>query len=154
MKHAAVLALLVMVFGQAQAAEPAGPVSKADCDATLTAEVERLETGFAKTKDAWQKTVDSRFAEHAPELTPAQMQTARANFDQLVLKVSNQHVKAVALPGIYRMMLAVPQYDLAVCSNPKEMRALGDQAIVEFLRLLAELLPHIEKTVDAAKAGN
>jgi hypothetical protein len=68
----------------------------------------------------------------------------------LVLKQSSEHVKAVALPGVYRMMLIIPQYDVSVCANPKEVRALGDQAIAGFLLRLTELFPLVEASVDAA----
>jgi len=129
--------------------EPA--ISKAECDATLNAEVKRLDEAFARSRTAWEDTVKRRFEDREKELTPAQMQAARAAFDRKVMEQSRAHVRTVALPGVYRMMLAVPQYDTSVCANPDEMRALGDQAIVEFLQQLAELLPLIDATVDAAK---
>jgi hypothetical protein len=50
------------------------------------------------------------------------------------------------------MMLAVPRYDVGVCSRPDEMRSIGDQAIAGFLLKLTQLLPLVEKTVAAAKA--
>ena len=140
---------LVLLSGRAHGAE--AQLSKAGCDAVLTAEVKRLEDGFSRTRDAWEKSVDQRFTDHDKELTSTQMESARTTFNQLVLKVSSEHVKAVALPGIYRMMLTVPRYDLGVCSKPGEMRALGDQAITGFLLKLAELLPLVETSVDAAK---
>lgn len=132
---------------------PAPSVSKADCDATLHAEVKRLDEAFARSRTAWEDTVKRRFEDREKELTPAQMQAARAAFDRMVVQQSKAHVRTVALPGVYRMMLAVPQYDTSVCANPDEMRALGDQAIVEFLQQLAELLPLVDATVDAAKAA-
>jgi hypothetical protein len=132
-------------------AEPGS--ARAECDAVLTAEVKRLEDGFMRTRVAWEQTVEQRFHDH-PELTAAQMENARATFDDLVLKLSNEHVKAVALPGIYRMMLAVPRYDTDVCSRPSEIRSVGDQAIAGFLLQLTQLLPLVEKTVSAAKSDN
>jgi len=127
------------------------PASKADCDAVLTAEVARLEDGFSRTRVAWEQSVEQRFTDHK-ELTLAQMTDARATFNDLVLKLSNEHVKAVALPGIYRMMLAIPRYDTGVCSKPGEMRSIGDQAIAGFLMKLTELLPLVEKSIAAAKS--
>ena len=153
MKVYAVLAALVPVgfaIGSAVASDGA-PASKAECDAMLTDEVRRLEDGFARTRSAWEQTVEQRFVDHS-ELTVAQMTDARATFNDLVIKISNEHVKAVALPSIYRMMLTVPQYDLGVCSRPSEMRSIGDQAIAGFLLKLTELLPLVEKTVLAAKS--
>jgi hypothetical protein len=128
--------------------------AKADCDAVLTAEVKRLEDGFSRTRVAWEQTVDQRFRDHTEELTIAQMENARATFNDLVMKLSNEHVKAVALPGIYRMMLQVPRYDVGVCSKPVEMRSIGDQAIAGFLLQLTQLLPLVEKTVTAAKSDS
>jgi len=133
-------------------ADPA--TNRAECDAVLNAEVKRLEEGFSRTRVAWEQTVEQRFQDHHGELTEAQMQNARATFDDLVLKLSNEHVKAVALPGIYRMMLSVPRYDLNVCSKPGEMKSIGDQAIAGFLLQLTQLLPLVEKTVLAAKADS
>jgi hypothetical protein len=52
------------------------------------------------------------------------------------------------------MMLAVPQYDVGVCSSPNEMKSIGDQAIAGFLLKLTQLLPLVEKTVAAAKADS
>lgn len=117
----------------------------------LTAEVARLEDGFSRTRVAWEQSVEQRFTDHK-ELTLAQMTDARATFNDLVLKLSNEHVKAVALPGIYRMMLAIPRYDTGVCSKPGEMRSIGDQAIAGFLMKLTELLPLVEKSIAAAKS--
>jgi hypothetical protein len=151
-KPFAVLVPLLLASAPVFAEAEAGP-SKAECDAVLTAEVKRLEDGFSRTRTAWEQTVEQRFQEH-PELTPAQLQNARATFEDLVLKLSNEHVKAVALPGIYRMMLAVPRYDLGVCSKPTEMRSIGDQAIAGFLLKLTQLLPLVEKSVVAAKADS
>lgn len=131
-------------------ADPAS--SRAECDAVLNAEVKRLEDGFSRTRVAWEQTVEQRFQDHDTELTDAQMLNARATFDDLVMKLSNEHVKAVALPGIYRMMLTVPRYDLNVCSKPGEMRSLGDEAIAGFLLKLTQLLPLVDKTVLAAKS--
>ena len=139
--------LLLLACSAAHAAEPA--VTKAACDATLTAEIHRMEEGFSRARLAWQSSVDQRFRDHE-ELSAEQMQTARTNFDALVLKQSSEHVKAVALPGVYRMMLIIPQYDLSVCANPNEVRALGDQAIAGFLLRLTELFPLVEASVDAA----
>jgi hypothetical protein len=127
--------------------------SKADCDAVLTAEVRRLEDGFSRTRVAWEQSVEQRFSDHK-ELTTAQMEDARATFNDLVMKLSNEHVKAVALPGIYRMMLSVPRYDVGVCSKPGEMRSIGDQAIAGFLLKLTELLPLVEKSIAAAKSDH
>jgi len=135
----------------ATAAEAVPVTSKADCDAVLTAEVKRLEDGFSRTRVAWEQSVEQRFTDHA-ELTGPQMADARATFNDLVMKLSNEHVKAVALPGIYRMMLAVPRYDVGVCSRPGEMRSIGDQAIAGFLLKLTELLPLVEKSIAAAKS--
>jgi hypothetical protein len=148
MKHASSLLPLLLVLGTAAyAADPA--VSKASCDATLTSEIKRMEEGFSRARTAWQESVDQRFRDH-DELSAKQMQAARTRFDQLVMKQSSEHVKAVALPGVYRMMLIIPQYDLSVCSNPQEVRALGDQAIAGFLMRLTELFPLVEASVDAA----
>jgi hypothetical protein len=138
---------LLLACGAAQAVEPA--VTKAACDATLTAEIQRMEEGFSRARVAWQSSVDQRFRDH-DELSAEQMQAARTTFDALVLEQSGEHVKAVALPGVYRMMLIIPQYDLSVCANPKEVRALGDQAIAGFLLRLTELFPLVEASVDAA----
>jgi hypothetical protein len=125
--------------------------SKAACDAALTAEVQRLEEGFSRTRVAWEQSVEQRFTDHT-ELTTAQMDDARATFNDLVMKLTNEHVKAVALPGIYRMMLAIPRYDVGVCSKPGEMRSIGDQAIAGFLLKLTELLPLVDKSIAAAKS--
>ena len=127
---------------------------KAECDAVLTAEVKRLEDSFSRTRAAWEQTVEQRFQEHAHELTTPQMENARATFENLVLQISHEHVKAVALPGLYRMMLTVPRYDVDVCSKPDVMRKLGDQAITDFLLKLTQLLPMVEKTVLAAKSDS
>ena len=156
MKRLAILFPLALAIAPAFAADAApAPTSemKAECDAVLTAEVKRLEDGFSRTRAAWEQTVEQRFHDH-PELTRAQEKNARDTFDDLVLKLSNEHVKAVALPGIYRMMLSVPRYDLSVCSKPAEMRSIGDQAIAGFLLKLTELLPLVEKTIDAAKSDS
>jgi len=147
------LSTLLVVAPVAFGADGIASPSKAECDAMLTAEVRRLEDGFARTRSAWEQTVEQRFVDHT-ELTAAQMTNARATFDDLVMKLSNEHVKAVALPSIYRMMLAVPQYDLDVCSRPSEMRSIGDQAIAGFLLKLTELLPLVDKTIEAAKADS
>lgn len=151
LRNLLLLSVLGLAMGSAAAAE-SEPVSKADCDAVLTAEVQRLEDGFARTRGAWEQTVEQRFTEHA-ELTSDQMRTARATFNDLVTKASNDHVKAVALPSIYRMMLAVPQYDISVCLKRGEMQALGNQAIAGFLLKLTQLLPLVETSVAAAKIG-
>ena len=116
----------------------------------LTAEVHRLEDGFSRTRDAWEKSVEQRFTDHA-ELTASQMQTARATFNDAVMELSAEHLKAVALPGMYRMMLAIPRYDLGVCARPTDMRTMGDQAIAGFLLKLTALLPLIETSIEAAK---
>ena len=129
-----------------------GP-TRAQCDAVLTAEVKRLEEGFSRSRVAWEQSVEQRFHDH-PELTSAQEKNARDTFNDLVLKLSSEHVKAVALPGIYRMMLSIPRYDLGVCSRPAEMRSIGDQAIAGFLLKLAELLPLVDKSIDAAKSDS
>jgi len=150
MKQPSWVVPLALALGTAHAAEP--PLSKADCDATLTAEIKRMEEGFSRARVAWQQSVDQRFRDHG-ELNAAQMVSARSKFDQLVLKLSSEHVKAVALPGVYRMMLTIPQYDLSVCSNPKDVRSLGDQAIAGFLLRLTELFPLVEASVDAAVEG-
>jgi hypothetical protein len=142
---------MVLVLGPAFGAEVAA--TKAECDAVLTSEVKRLEDGFSRTRIAWEQTVEQRFVDHT-ELTSAQMTNARTTFNDLVMKLSNEHVKAVALPSIYRMMLAVPQYDVGVCSSPNEMRSIGDEAIAGFLLKLTQLLPLVEKTVAAAKADS
>jgi hypothetical protein len=141
---------LALAFTPAFAAD--STVGKAECDAVLTAEVKRLEDGFSRTRVAWEQSVEQRFHDHHHELTAKQMESARATFDDLVMKLSNEHVKAVALPGIYRMMLSVPRYDVGVCSKPGEMRSIGDQAIAGFLLKLTELLPLVDKTVIAAKS--
>lgn len=151
MKHLRVLVPLILAFGTAYGAEPA--ISKVDCDAVLNAEIKRLEGAFSQTRDAWEKSVSQRFSDHDKELTLTQMQAARATFDLLVLKHSNEHVKAVALPGIYRTMLTIPQYDVGVCSQPREMRALGNEAITRFLLQLTELFPLVERSVDVVKQG-
>lgn len=145
--------LVPMMLALAPAFGAEVTASKAECDAVLTAEVKRLEDGFSRTRVAWEQSVEQRFRDHA-ELTSAQMENARTTFDDLVLKLSNEHVKAVALPGIYRMMLSVPRYDTGVCSQPREMRSIGDQAIAGFLLKLTELLPLVEKTVLAAKSDS
>jgi hypothetical protein len=151
-KQLAFIVPLVLGLGPAFGAEAGS--GKAECDAVLTAEVKRLEEGFSRTRVAWEQTVEQRFQDHTQELTTAQMDNARATFNDLVMKLSNEHVKAVALPGIYRMMLAVPRYDVGVCSKPGEMRSIGDQAIAGFLLKLTELLPLVEKTVLAAKSDS
>ncbi len=151
MKQLAIFVPLLFALAPAFGAQPGS--AKAACDAVLTAEVQRLEEGFSRTRVAWEQSVEQRFHDHT-ELTTAQMENARATFDDLVLKLSNEHVKAVALPGIYRMMLAIPRYDTEVCSKPAEMRSIGDQAIAGFLLKLTQLLPLVEKTVDAAKSDN
>ena len=155
MKHAALVVPLLLVSSAAFADEASVPsqpsVTKADCDAALGAEVKRLEEGFSRTRIAWEQSVEQRFSDHDKELTSAQMHIAHETFNHLVLKLSDVHVKAVALPGIYRMMLTIPQYDIAVCSKPREMRALGDQAIAGFLLQLTQLLPLVETSVSAAK---
>ena len=155
MKSLAVLLPLALAIGSAFGAEvtPAPTPSKAECDAVLGAEVRRLEDGFSRTRVAWEQSVEQRFHEH-PELTTAQEKNARETFDDLLMKLSNEHVKAVALPGIYRMMLSIPRYDLGVCSKPAEMRSIGDQAIAGFLLKLTELLPLVEKTISAAKSDS
>jgi hypothetical protein len=147
------LALAIAPAFGAEVAPAPSPAAKAECDAVLTAEVRRLEDGFSRTRVAWEQTVEQRFHEHS-ELTSAQEKNARDTFDDLVLKLSNEHVKAVALPGIYRMMLSIPRYDLSVCSRPAEMRSIGDQAIAGFLLKLTELLPLVEKTINAAKSDS
>jgi hypothetical protein len=148
MKHAtSLIPLLLALGGAASAAEL--PVTKATCDATLTSEIKRMEEGFSRARSAWQESVDQRFRDH-DELSVEQMQSARTRFDQAVLQQSSEHVKAVALPGVYRMMLIIPQYDLSVCADPTEVRALGDQAIASFLLRLTELFPLVEASVDAA----
>ncbi len=148
MKNAAILVSLLAAAGAAYGAEP--PVTKAACDAVLTAEVKRLEDSFARTRDAWEKTVEQRFVDHK-ELTAQQMQSARATFDEAVVELSAEHLKAVALPGMYRMMLAIPQYDLGVCARTADIRTMGDQAITGFLLKLTALLPLVETSVSAAK---
>ena len=154
MKRLTVLLPLALAIAPAFGVEAApSAASKAECDAVLTAEVKRLEEGFSRTRVAWEQTVEQRFHEH-PELTTAQEKNARDTFDDLVLKLSNEHVKAVALPGIYRMMLSIPRYDISVCSRPAEMRSIGDQAIAGFLLKLTQLLPLVEKTIDAAKSDS
>jgi hypothetical protein len=150
-KHVPVL-LVLALSGAPAFADPTA--SRAECDAVLNAEVRRLEDGFSRTRVAWEQTVEQRFQDHHLELTAAQMQNARATFDDLVMKLSNEHVKAVALPGIYRMMLNVPRYDLNVCSKPGEMKSIGDQAIAGYLLKLTQLLPLVEKTVLAAKSDS
>jgi hypothetical protein len=155
-KRLAFLLPLALATGTAFAAgetTPPATKTKAECDAVLTAEVHRLEDGFSRTRAAWEQSVEQRFHDH-PELTSAQVQNARATFEDLVLKASNEHVKAVALPGIYRMMLSVPRYDLGVCSKPAEMRSIGDEAITGFLLQLTRLLPLLDKSIDAAKADS
>jgi hypothetical protein len=150
-KQLAVLLPLLLTVAPAFGAELVS--SRVECHAVLTAEVKRLEDGFQRTRVAWEQSVEQRFHDHT-ELTTAQMDNARATFDDLVLKLSNEHVKAVALPGIYRMMLSIPRYDTGVCSKPAEMRSIGDQAIAGFLLKLTQLLPLVEKTVDAAKSDS
>jgi hypothetical protein len=145
------LAPMALAMTPTIAAAEEATATKAACDAVLTAEVSRLEDGFSRTRVAWEQTVEQRFVDHK-ELTAAQMTNARDTFNDLVMKLSNEHVKAVALPSIYRMMLAVPRYDVGVCSRPDEMRSIGDQAIAGFLLKLTQLLPLVEKTVAAAKA--
>ena len=145
----AVLPLMLAASGMAFAAEPV-PMNKATCDAALTAEVQRLEDGFARTRNAWQQSVEQRFADHK-ELSESQRVTARVTFDNAVMELSPEHLKAVALPGMYRMMLAVPQYDLGVCAKPADMRSLGDRAITGFLLKLTALLPLVETSIEAAK---
>ena len=149
MKYAAA-AILTLIAGTVARAEEPLPLSKSACDAALTAEVKRLEDGFSRTREAWQKSVEQRFADH-PELSASQMQTARTTFDHAVMELSSEHLKAVALPGMYRMMLAVPQYDIAVCANPQDMRSLGDRAITGFLLKLTALLPLVDTSIEAAK---
>jgi hypothetical protein len=149
-KHAPKFLLMTLACGLAHAQQPA--MTKASCDATLTSEIQRMEEGFSRARVAWQASVDQRFRDH-DELSAEQMLTARAKFDAEVLKLSSEHVKAVALPGVYRMMLTVPQYDLSVCSDPREVKALGDQAIASFLMRLAELFPLVESAVIAAIEG-
>lgn len=144
----AALLIVLAAAGTAGAAEP--PLSKATCDAVLTAEVKRLEDGFSRTRAAWEKSVEQRFVDHR-ELSDAQMRIARTTFNAAVQELSGEHLKAVALPGMYRMMLAIPQYDLDVCAKPAEMRTMGDQAITGFLLKLTVLLPLIETSVDAAR---
>jgi hypothetical protein len=151
-----VLLPLIFAIGPAFAVEDSPPdhvATKAECDAVLSAEVKRLEEGFSRTRVAWEQSVEQRFHDH-PELTSAQEKNARDTFDNLVLTLSNEHVKAVALPGIYRMMLTVPRYDLSVCSKPKEMRLIGDQAIAEYLFKLTQLLPLLDKSILAAKSDH
>ena len=143
MKPFAVLVPLLLAIAPAFALE-SGP-SKADCDAVLTAEVKRLEDGFSRTRIGM-GTDGGAAISGSPGAHPAQLQNARATFNDLVMKLSSEHVKAVALPGIYRMMLAVPRYDIGVCSKPHEMRSIGDQAIAGFLLKLTQLLPLVEKT--------
>jgi len=150
MKHMTLLIPVLLAAGVAHGAEL--PFTKAACDAVLTAEVKRLEEGFARTRDAWERSVAQRFSDHDKDLTSSQMQSARATFDQLVLKLSSEHIRAVSLPGLYRMLLTIPQYDVGVCSKPVEMRALGDQAITGFLLQLTELLPLVETSVSAAQS--
>jgi len=140
--------VMVIVAGAAGADEP--PTSKATCDAVLTAEVKRLEDGFSRTRDAWEKSVEQRFLDHK-ELTTQQMATARTTFNSALMELSQEHLRAVALPGMYRMMLAIPRYDLSVCEKPSDMRTMGDQAIAGYLMKLTVLLPLIETSVDAAK---
>jgi len=155
-KPLTVLLPLILAIGPAFGSEvPSAPTpaARAECDAVLNAEVKRLEEGFSRTRAAWEQTVEQRFHDH-PELTSAQAKNARDTFEDLVLKMSNEHVKAVALPGIYRMMLSVPRYDLAVCAKPAEMRSIGNEAIAGFLLKLTELLPLVDKTIEAAKADS
>ncbi len=87
----------------------------------------------------WEQTVEQRFHDH-PELTAAQ-ERMPAHVRGSRAEAVERARQAVALPGIYRMMLSVPRYDLMVCSKPKEMRSIGDQAIAGFLLKLTELLP-------------
>jgi hypothetical protein len=149
-KHTLKILLLTLASGLTHAQEPA--TTKAACDATLTSEIQRMEEGFSRARVAWQESVDQRFRDH-DELSVDQMRIARARFDAEVLKLSSEHVKAVALPGVYRMMLTVPQYDLSVCSDHREVKALGDQAIAGFLLRLTELFPLVETAVRAAVDG-
>ena len=151
MKRFIIFLPLMFALAPAFGVEPGGAGARAACDAVLTAEVKRLEDGFMRTRVAWEQSVEQRFQDHT-ELTAAQMENARETFDDLLLKLSNEHVKAVALPGIYRMMLSIPRYDTDVCSQPSEIRSVGDQAIAGFLLKLTELLPLVEKTVNAAKS--
>lgn len=148
-KRAAILVLFATLSGVAYGAEQGS--SKAACDALLGAEIKRLEDGFSRTRAAWEESVEQRFAQHT-ELTPAQMRNARETFNRAVLELSAEHLKAVALPGMYRMMLTVPQYDLGVCERPDDMRALGDEAIAGSLLKLTALLPLVETSVTAAKS--
>jgi len=147
-KSAALLVLSVVATALAHGEEQ--PISKAACDAALTAEVDRLEDGFARTRDAWEKSVEQRFLDHK-ELTSAEMQTARATFNDAVMELSAEHLKAVALPGMYRMMLAIPRYDLGVCARPADMRSMGDRAIAGFLLKLTALLPLVDTSIESAK---
>jgi hypothetical protein len=146
-KSAALLVVGIVAAGAAYGDEP---ISKAACDAVLTSEVKRLEDGFARTRDAWEKSVEQRFLDHK-ELTPAELQTARTTFNDAVMELSAEHLKAVALPGMYRMMLAIPRYDLGVCARPADMRSMGDQAIAGFLLKLTALLPLVDTSVESAK---
>ncbi|HVY83040.1 MAG TPA: hypothetical protein VG994_18795 [Steroidobacteraceae bacterium] len=149
MKSAALLVVGLVAAGAAHGEQEM--VTKAACDAALTAEVKRLEDGFSRTRAAWEQSVEQRFRDH-PELTAAELQTARATFDAAVMELSAEHLKAVALPGMYRMMLAVPRYDLAICARPDAMREMGDQAIAGFLLKLTALLPLVETSIQSAKA--
>jgi hypothetical protein len=147
-KSAALLVLGVVAAGAAYGDDQ--PVWKAACDAVLTAEVHRLEDGFARTRDAWEKSVEQRFLDHK-ELTSAELQSARTTFNDAVMELSAEHLKAVALPGMYRMMLAIPRYDLGVCARPADMRSMGDQAIAGFLLKLTALLPLVDTSIESAK---
>jgi hypothetical protein len=148
MKSAALLVLGVVAASVAYGEQQL--VTKAACDAALTAEVERLEDGFARTRDAWEKSVEQRFLDHK-ELTAAELETARATFNDAVMELSAEHLKAVALPGMYRMMLAIPRYDLGVCARPADLRSMGDQAIAGFLLKLTALLPLVDTSIESAK---
>ena len=99
-KRLTLLLPLVLAIGPAFAVDEAAnapATTKAECDAVLTAEVKRLEDGFSRTRVAWEQSVEQRFHDH-PELTSAQEKNARETFEGLVVKMSNEHVKAVALP--------------------------------------------------------
>jgi hypothetical protein len=106
------------------------PVSKAACDAALTAEVHRLEDGFARTRAAWESSVEQRFLDHK-ELTAAELHTARTTFNDAVMELSAEHLK--------------------VCARPADMRSMGDQAIAGFLLKLTALLPLVDTSIESAK---
>ena len=152
MKHSGLFVALLLAAGAVHATEETA-VTKAGCDAVLTSEVKRLEDGFSRTRNAWEQSVEQRFLEHK-ELSATQLQTARTTFNHAVVELSTEHLKAVALPGMYRMMLSIPQYDTAVCAHPADMRSLGDRAITGFLLKLTALLPLVETSVDAAKTSD